>query len=143
MPSTLSLTLANRRDEISRLATALEAFGADAGIPHDVMFRVTLALDEIVSNVMRYAYPHADPRTDPQQIVVRVSSDQGVVTAVVEDTGVPFDPLGVPPPDLDASIDDRPIGGLGMHLVRSVSKSAEYSREGDRNVLRVTVGPSQ
>ena len=136
MPSTLSLTLANRRDEISRLVTALEAFAADAGVAHDVMFRVTLALDEIVTNVMRHAYPPADDR---QEIVVRVSADQDVVTAVVEDTGVAFNPLTVPPANVDAPIEDRPIGGLGMHLVRSIAQSVTYLREGDRNILRVTV----
>jgi anti-sigma regulatory factor (Ser/Thr protein kinase) len=99
------------------------------------MFRSMLALDEIVTNLMRYGYPHADGLADRQQIVVRRSADQDDVTAVVEDTGVPFDPLNVPPPDLDAIFE-------GMHRVRSVAKSAEYSREGDRNVLRVTVGTS-
>ena len=138
MPSTLSLTLANRRDEIDRLMNSLESFAATAGVPDDVMFRLTLALEEIVTNVMRHAYPQAD--ADRQQIVVRLSADRDTVTAVVEDTGIPFDPLNVPPPNLDGLIEDRPIGGLGMHLVRSVAQNVTYLREGDRNILTVTVG---
>jgi anti-sigma regulatory factor (Ser/Thr protein kinase) len=101
------------------------------------MFRVTLALDEIVTNVMRHGYAPADDR---QEIVVRVSADHDVVTVVVEDTGVAFDPLTVPPANVGAPIEDRPVGGLGIHLVRSVAQSVTYLREGDRNVLRVTIG---
>lgn len=137
MPPTLSLTLANRLDEIDRLITALEAFGADAGVSQDVIFRLSVSLDEIVTNVIRHAFGSADG----QQILVRVSLDNELVTAVVEDDGIPFDPLTVPPPDLSASLEDRPIGGLGLHLVRSLTKSVAYRREHDRNVLTITVDP--
>jgi serine/threonine-protein kinase RsbW len=137
MPPTLSLTLANRLDEIDRLITALEAFGADAGVSQDVIFRLSVSLDEIVTNVIRHAFGSADG----QQIIVRVSVDHELVTAVVDDDGLPFDPLSVPPPDLSASLEDRPIGGLGLHLVRSLTQSVTYRRDGDRNVLTITVGP--
>ena len=92
---------------------------------------MNLALDEVVTNVIRYA--HDDGRQHP--IVVRLALEQGVLTAQVEDDGRAFNPLDAPVPDIGAGIDDRPIGGLGIHLVRSVMTSVEYRREDGRNVL--------
>ena len=60
-----------------------------------------------------------------------------MVIATVEDDGVPFDPRDAPLPDLDASLDERQAGGLGMHLVRSTMDGIDYRREGGRNVLTV------
>ena len=95
---------------------------------------MSLALDEVVTNIIRYA--HADGRQHP--IVVRLTLEPGVLTAQVEDDGRSFNPLEVSPPDIGASIEDRPIGGLGIHLVRSVMTSVEYRREDGRNVLTMT-----
>jgi len=133
MAQHLSLTLRNHRSEISRLVDRIEAFGAEAGLLPDVTFRLTLALDEIVSNVIRHAFD--DGAQHP--IEVRLEVTNGMVTAVVEDDGVPFDPRDAPAPALDAPLEERQAGGLGMHLVRSTMDEIEYRRENGRNVLTV------
>jgi serine/threonine-protein kinase RsbW len=130
---TLSLTLRNRSSEVSRLVDRLEAFGAQAGLPPDVTFRLTLSLDEIVSNVIRHGF--ADQAE--HQIAVRVDVADGLVTATVADDGEPFDPREAPVPDLDAPLEERQAGGLGMHLVRSTMDEVDYRREDGRNVLTV------
>ena len=129
----LSLTLRNDPSEISRLVDRIGAFGAQAGLPPDVTFRLTLALDEIVSNVIRHGFDDSASH----DITVELTVANGVVTATVQDDGAPFDPRKAPAPDLDAPLEDRQIGGLGMHLVRSTMDEIEYRREGDRNVLTV------
>ena len=85
--------------------------------------------------MIRYAHDD-DGREHP--IVVRLSVREGVLTAHVEDDGRAFNPLEAPAPDIDAGIDERPIGGLGIHLVRSVMSSVEYRREDGRNILIMT-----
>ena len=133
MAQHLSLTLRNDRSEISRLVDRIEAFGVEAGLLPDVTFRLTLALDEIVSNVIRHAFD--DGAQHP--IEVRLDVTNGMVTATVKDDGVPFDPREAPAPALDAPLEQRQAGGLGMHLVRSTMDEIEYRRDGGRNVLTV------
>jgi len=133
MAQHLSLTLRNQRSEIGRLVDRIEAFGVEAGLLPDVTFRLTLALDEIVSNVIRHAF---DDGAD-HHIEVRLDVANGMVTATVEDDGVPFDPRDAAAPALDAPLEERQAGGLGMHLVRSTMDEIAYRREGGRNVLTV------
>jgi anti-sigma regulatory factor (Ser/Thr protein kinase) len=130
---TLSLTLRNHSSEVSRLVDRLEAFGAEAGLPPDVTFRLTLALDEIVCNVIRHGF---DDDAE-HQILVTLDVADDVVTATVVDDGAAFDPREAPLPDLDAPLDQRQAGGLGMHLVRATMDAVDYRREDGRNVLTV------
>jgi anti-sigma regulatory factor (Ser/Thr protein kinase) len=130
---TLSLSLRNHSSEVSRLVDRLEAFGTEAGLPADVTFRLTLALDEIVCNVIRHGF---DDDAE-HQILVTLDVSDGVVTATVVDDGAAFDPREAPLPDLDAPLDQRQAGGLGMHLVRATMDAVEYRREDRRNVLTV------
>jgi len=131
MTPSISVTLVNQISEVARLSRLVEAFGEAEGLGPEAVFSMNLALDEVITNVIRYA--HDDGRQHP--IVVRLALEQDVLSAQVEDDGRAFNPLEAPAPDTGASIDDRPIGGLGIHLVRSVMSSVEYRREDGRNVL--------
>jgi serine/threonine-protein kinase RsbW len=132
MTPSISVTLVSQLSEVARLSRLVEAFGEAEGLAPEAVFSMNLALDEAVTNVIRYAH-HDDGRQHP--IIVRLALEQDVLTAQVEDDGRAFNPLEAPAPDTGASIDDRPIGGLGIHLVRSVMNSVEYRREDGRNVL--------
>ena len=94
----------------------------------DVWF-VTLAIDELVTNCVKYSY------TDSREHVIQVDllMSDGRLTVTVVDDGRPFNPLEVPAPDLSGDIDQRQIGGLGIHLLRSVSDAMTYQRRNDRN----------
>ncbi len=132
----MALVLANRPDEIGRLLDAVEAFGHEHGLAGDLVHRLSLALDEVVANVVRHAHDEAGMH----RIDVRLWLDGDLVVAEVEDGGRPFDPLQAPPPDLDAPVEDRPVGGLGLHILRAVMDRLSYERRGDRNVLRMEAG---
>lgn len=134
MARSLDLVLKSDPSEIGRLVDRLEAFSLACGLAPDVGFRLMLALDETVSNVIRHGFE--DPTE--HRITVHVEVGQGSVTAVVTDEGTPYDPRQAPAADLEAGIEARRAGGLGLHLVRSCMDSMHYERDGERNVLTLT-----
>lgn len=127
----LTLRVPNELAVIERLADAIDAFCSDHAIPPPLAVNLNLALDEILTNIISYGFKDEE-RHD---IEVDLRLDAGTLAVEVIDDGVAFDPLKMPPPDLDAALEDRPIGGLGIHLVKSLMDSVEYRREGARNRL--------
>jgi anti-sigma regulatory factor (Ser/Thr protein kinase) len=127
----LSITCPNRLSEIGKAAQLIEAFGLAQGLSSEVVFELNLALDEVVTNIISYAY---DDEAE-HQIGIRVTLESDGVSVRVEDDGRAFNPLDAPQPDLGLGLDERPIGGLGVHIVRSVMDGLEYRREDDRNIL--------
>ncbi len=138
MSATLSLTLANRMDEVPRLVELLDSFGTGAGLSDDVVFRLTVSLDEVVTNIVRHGF--ADE--GGHEILLSVAVRDGLVTAVVSDDAPAFDLRAIPPADVEAPIELRPIGGLGVHLVRSLTHELDYRRDADRNILTLTFASS-
>ncbi|MEO8353815.1 MAG: ATP-binding protein [Chthoniobacteraceae bacterium] len=118
--------------EIERLTRLVRQFGELHEIPSRALYSINLALDEMVTNVVLHsvAGTSAHPGVD---ISIKTESQQLVAT--VTDSGQEFDPLQVPAPDLNAPLAERKVGGLGIHLVRSLMDAVEYAREGDKNVL--------
>ena len=134
---TLAVELANRNTELQRFNRLMEDFGAKHGIPEETQFRIRLSLDEILSNVVRHGYEDESDHV----INVIVSWDGHEVTIEVHDDGKPFNPLEAPEADTDQSLEDRAIGGLGIHLVRTMMDELDYRREIDTNVLILRTGP--
>ena len=91
-----------------------------------------LALEEAVSNVMLYAYPDKSG----QVLVECDKSDKLVFT--ITDSGVPFDPTQQKEPDVTQNLDERPIGGLGIFLVRQIMDDIRYERKDNKNILTLT-----
>lgn len=117
--------------EIERLNRLIRQFGELHELPSRALYSVNLALDEVVSNVVLYGYE--DSNDDP--IVVKMEIAGKDLTASVEDSGREFDPLSLPTPDLSAPLEDRQIGGLGIHLMRSLMDGVEYRRHDNKNIL--------
>jgi anti-sigma regulatory factor (Ser/Thr protein kinase) len=131
MHEALSITIPNRLAEIEKAARLIETFGETHGLPPEVVFNFNLALDEILTNIISYAY---DDEAD-HRVKVHVTLDCDVVSVRVEDDGRAFNPLDAKRPDIRLGIDERPIGGLGVHIVRSVMDALEYRRENGRNIF--------
>jgi anti-sigma regulatory factor (Ser/Thr protein kinase) len=134
MTPSLTLHLQNKIAEVARLVDAVESFGSHAGLSSDLTYRLTLSLDEIVSNVIRHGYSD----TNDHVVEVRLSVHDGVVTSVIEDDGHPYDPRESPEPDLSMPVEQRGPGGLGIFLVRQMMDSIDYARRDGRNILTVT-----
>jgi|WetSurMetagenome_2_1015567.scaffolds.fasta_scaffold457580_2 serine/threonine-protein kinase RsbW len=95
-----------------------------------------LVMEEVLENIMRHAYP---PGVEGR-IEVRYRLDSpGAVTLEILDEGLEFDPASAATPDFTGSLQDRRIGGLGLHLVRNIAKSIDYRREDGRNVTTLRV----
>ena len=134
MTPSLTLHLQNKIAEVARLVDAVESFGSHAGLSSDLTYRLTLSLDEIVSNVIRHGYSDSNDHV----VEVRLSVHDGVVTSVIEDDGHPYDPRESPEPDLSMPVEQRGPGGLGIFLVRQMMDSIDYARRDGRNILTVT-----
>lgn len=129
--SGLVVRLRNDLSELERIAGVVERFGSEHGLPGKAVFEINLALDEVLTNVISYAYDDGGQH----EIEVRLSIPGEDVMVEVSDDGRPFDPLAVAPAELDQPLDERRIGGLGVHLVRRVMDRLEYRRDAGRNVL--------
>ena len=136
MAPPVSFTIANQLAELQRAAGLIEAFALEHGLPTKAAFELHLALDEWLTNVISYGYEDGDPHT----IRVCLQREPAGVALEVEDDGRPFDPLSVAPPDLDRPLEERPIGGLGIHLVRKVMDRLAYERRGDKNIFKMWKG---
>jgi anti-anti-sigma factor len=128
------LVAANRLDEIERIGREVDVFARRLGLPLGLVFDVNLALDEVLTNIMSYAYD--DEETHEIVIRLRVERDRFVVD--VEDDGREFDPLSTVEPSFEGPVEERPVGGLGLALVRRLVSELEYDRRGGWNVLTMT-----
>ena len=102
--------------EIERLNRIVRQFGDLHEVPSRVLYAVNLALDEVVTNVVRHGFDDATGQEIEAQVIAR----SGEVTTEIADAGRDFNPLKVPPPNLEAPLAERTLGGLGIHLIRSL-----------------------
>jgi len=133
MGEELEIKLNNKVSELERFNQTLREFGQHHGLAPRLVHDLNLALEEILTNIISYGY--TDNRE--HEIKVRLSVQPGEVKAEVEDDGQPFDPLAAPEPDAAKPLEERTIGGLGIHLVRKLMDGLEYKRQGDRNLLTI------
>lgn len=129
--ASLSRRLPNRLAAIGEAADEIALFCETHGVPPAAIGHLNLALDEAMTNTIAYGWPEGGDH----EIALVLSVGDGVVMAEISDDGRAFDPLQVPPPDLDADLESRPIGGLGVHFMKTLMDEVAYRHEGGRNVL--------
>lgn len=122
------------REALDALVQTVEQFAAEHFLAGDVLFRLNLVLDELVTNSVNYALPEvANP-----ELHMRLAHTPEAVVVELEDNGAAFNPFrDAPKPDTDQALEDRPVGGLGVFLVTEFADSASYEREAGVN--RVTL----
>ena len=103
-------------------------------VGQDVVNGINLALEEIVSNVIMYAYPEG--KIGLAAVDATIKDDSVIFT--ISDSGVPFDPTAAPEVDTTLGAEERGIGGLGIFMARNIMDSITYKREGDSNILTMT-----
>lgn len=129
----MELILKNKPEEKQRLLPALEEFARQHQLPPKVVQAADLALEEHLTNVLAYAYDDAAPH----EIVVRLTLETHRLQIEVEDDGLPFNPLSRTPVDISPPLEEKPIGGLGIHLIRRFMDEVDYRREEGKNILRM------
>lgn len=126
-----SIILTNNISEINKLTEFVEEIGNELSLAPDVVFNLNLVLEEAVVNIINYAYP----KEEHQSIYLSATLHEGSIILVLTDTGVEFDPTMAPEADITLSAEERPIGGLGIFLIRQIMNEVRYDRIDGKNVL--------
>ncbi len=118
-------------EELSQVNEQVGEFGEQQDWQPDLIFHVQLAIDEVGTNVIEHGKD-----AEVNLMEVSLTSDAHSVILEIADDGAPFDPLReAPSPDVTLSLEDRPIGGLGLHLIRTLTDEQSYQRESGKNLL--------
>lgn len=124
----------NRPEDLEALNQQLREALAEPPLPEEAWFAIDLVVDEIVTNIIKYA--HGDDGEHPIKVDLRVAGD--AVEIAVEDEGRPFNPFDLPPPVTNLPVEERPIGGLGIHLLRHTMDRCDYEKTTHGNRLTFT-----
>lgn len=127
----MEIVLRNQPHDRQKLLSSLETFARSHHLPDAVHHAADLALEEHLTNITRYAYD--DVRS--HDVVIRFEIERDHLVIQVVDDGKPFDPLERPEVDTSIPLDQKPVGGLGIHLIRQFMDQVQYRREGNKNVL--------
>lgn len=130
----LSQHLPNTLDALSTLAETVEIFGEEAGWDGAIVMQINLVLEELIVNVIDYGYP--DGRNGCIDVLIETNAEE--IRLRITDDGDAFDPFTVTAPDLSLDIIDRPLGGLGVHLVRCYMDSYIYQHIDHHNTVTLT-----
>ncbi len=134
MSTTVSVQITPGPEELQRVAGMIEDLGQREQWSAQLVFQVQLVLDEIGDNIMEHGHI-----SDVHTMDITLISAQDAVTIEIADDGSPFDPLTeAPPPDLTSDLADRPVGGLGLHFVRTIMDDIHYRWDQGRNHLTMT-----
>lgn len=131
MTTKLLLTLANDIQEIPRLVTLVESFFKGHGVNSKLVLNVSLALDEVLTNIILHGYSD----NSMHDINISLEFEQDMIKVIIDDDARKFDPRITPPPDIESPLETRPVGGLGVYLVKQLMDSVEYERSNGRNHL--------
>lgn len=129
----LELTIPNHLSESVRVKAHFDTFSEHYRIPDKIRLKMHLVIDELLTNIISYAY--LDDEKHDIEIKVELAANRLKVSMV--DDGIPFNPLGKETPDTELSLEERKIGGLGIHLVREMMDRVSYRRRIDKNVITV------
>jgi anti-sigma regulatory factor (Ser/Thr protein kinase) len=122
-------------EAIAAQAEEIGDFARRCGCPDSVAQQIALVAEEVMVNIARHAWPEGVPHSFSVELEARRGADSVEILLIAEDDGRPFDPTAATEPDLDAPLEDRPVGGLGIHFMRSMTDAQSYSRENGRNRL--------
>ncbi len=124
------LTIKNEVEELSKLPEFVDTVCEEAGVDMALVASINLALEEAATNVVLYAYQEGKGTVD-----IDASYTPQYIKFIISDSGIPFDPTQQEDADITLSAEERPIGGLGIYLVRKIMDSVSYERVDGHNIL--------
>ncbi|MBO7279078.1 MAG: ATP-binding protein [Bacteroidales bacterium] len=125
------IVLRNKTEEISRMSEFITQFAEEFNLSPEVSFNVHLALEEAVTNVIMYAFPE----NEEHEFMLTVRKAENSLILNVIDSGKEFDPTLQPDADVTLPLEERPVGGLGIFLIRRLMLKVEYRRIDGKNIL--------
>lgn len=125
------IVVTNRLASLTQVSRALDDLAARHRLAPAAVADMHVALDEVLTNVITHGYPAGVTG----RIRIRLSLGSDILQAEIEDDGVPFNPLAAPPPVLGGPLNERPVGGLGIHFVRRLMTEVRYALVDNHNRL--------
>lgn len=120
---------------VGRIAESLDEIGHDQDWPPKLVYLINLSVEEFGLNALTHGRQHG-----LDSFEITISSDSDIITIELSDNGAAFDPMNdAPEPDFETPLESRPIGGLGIYLIKKMVDGMEYRRDSDRNYLKLTV----
>jgi anti-sigma regulatory factor (Ser/Thr protein kinase) len=124
-------SLKSNLSELDRLCEHLDDLGQTLGLSKRCIFEINLALDELFTNIISYGF-----EDDEEHVIqITITPQNETLCMCIEDDGVPFNPAEAQEPDLECTVEDCKIGGLGIHLIRNLMDEVCYERCGETNKL--------
>ena len=129
-----TLHIKNELEQLTRLYEFLDLQASTYGLEEQLSMQIKLALEEVVTNVILYAYPDKKD----QDIRIDMNYRDELLPIVITDNGTAFNPLEMKEPDISLPPEERPIGGLGIYLVKQLMTEVIYTRSSGKNILTMT-----
>lgn len=117
---------------VSQVSEFIESFLKEKEAPFEFVMKINVVVDEVFSNIARYGFPDGSP--SKVRVTASINDDNQFVLIFV-DGGIPYNPLANEDPDITAKAEDRPIGGLGIYIVKKMMDEMVYERINNRNIL--------
>ena len=130
------ITLDALIENIPKVTDWVEEQLADCGCPMKVLMQINIAIDELFSNIANYAYAESGS-VGKATVRLRLEEDFSAVEITFIDNGIPYNPLEKADPDITLSIEERPIGGLGIFMVKKSMDDVSYEYRDGQNVLTI------
>jgi len=130
----VDITVTARLESLERLVKSATESALQCGLAGEGLFAVELVTEEAVVNILKYAYHNREGRI---RLRCLEAGDRFVIE--VTDWGVPFDATAQPAPDVNKPLEERPVGGLGIYLIKKMSDEMRYTREDGQNILRLFI----
>lgn len=125
------LTIENQLEQLTLVASFVEELCEELGLDASLVFNLNLVLEEAMTNVIMYAFPEGGKH----KLELTAATEGGMLSLVVKDSGIAFDPTAVPDADVTLTAEERPIGGLGIFLIRQIMDEVNYERVDECNIL--------
>ncbi len=135
MGKSLSLKIGNDLNELAVLCREVHNFLEDEKVPAAPVYKIDLSIEEMLTNVIKYSYDD----NDRHEISVYLQIDPDRILLEMRDDGHEFNPLEAPLSDLSDEIELRRVGGMGIHLTRTMVDAISYLRDGNTNMVAVSV----
>jgi anti-sigma regulatory factor (Ser/Thr protein kinase) len=129
------IEIVNKMGEIEKIADFVDQIGEELHLSMAMVAGINLALEEAIANVIMYAYPKKEEK-EPITLIAEYKDNE--LDFILSDKGVPFDPTKAPEADVTLPVEERPIGGLGIFLIRKIMGEVSYQRIDGENKLKMT-----
>ncbi len=131
MKAYFELKTTSSLDDLSKISDFILGSTKESGLDQGEIFHLVMAVDEACSNIIKYS------NSDEIDIKCEVEDEQVVVK--IADEGLAFNPLEAPAPDLNAPLEEREVGGLGIYFIKTLMNEVKYERYGEKNILTMTL----